>query len=75
MDEGVGEAMGNRSKQRSIVIAAGGRIYLTKDALTRPEHFRAMEPRLDDWSRVRRVWDPEGKLATAQSVRIFGDVV
>ncbi len=29
-----------------FVIAAGGRIYLTKDRFTRPEHYRAMEPRL-----------------------------
>ena len=28
------------------VIREGGRIYLTKDTFTRPEHFRAMEPRL-----------------------------
>ena len=28
------------------VIKEGGRIYLAKDAFTRAEHFRAMEPRL-----------------------------
>ena len=33
------------------VIAEGGRIYLAKDALTRPEHFRAMESRLDAFLR------------------------
>ncbi len=56
-----------------IVIEAGGRIYLTKDALTRPEHFRAMEPRLDAWNEVRRKWDPNGKFVTAQSVRLLED--
>ena len=56
-----------------IVIAAGGRIYLTKDALTRPEHLRAMEPRLNAWLEVRRKWDPEGRLRSAQSVRLLGD--
>ncbi|HEX3698132.1 MAG TPA: FAD-binding oxidoreductase [Polyangia bacterium] len=55
------------------VIKEGGRIYLTKDAFTRPEHFRAMEPRLDEWLAIRRKWDPEGKLRSAQSVRLFGD--
>jgi decaprenylphospho-beta-D-ribofuranose 2-oxidase len=55
-----------------IVIAAGGRIYLAKDALTRAEHFRAMEPRLDDFLRVRRQWDPDGRIRSAQSVRLFG---
>jgi len=56
-----------------VVIAEGGRVYLAKDAFTRAEHFRAMEPRLDAWLAVRRRWDPEGRLRSAQSVRIFGD--
>ena len=51
----------------------GGRVYLAKDALTRAEHFRAMEPRLDDWLRVRRIWDPDVALKSALSVRLFGD--
>jgi FAD/FMN-containing dehydrogenase len=55
------------------VIAEGGRIYLAKDTFTRPEHFRAMEPRLAEWQRIRRQWDPEGRLKSAQSVRILGD--
>jgi len=54
------------------VIAEGGRIYLAKDALTRPEHFRAMEPRLDGFLEVRRRWDPRGAIRSAQSVRLFG---
>lgn len=54
------------------VLEAGGRIYLAKDALTRPEHFRRMEPRLDEFLRVRRQWDPEGRIRSAQSVRLFG---
>ena len=41
-----------------VVIAEGGRVYLAKDALTRPEHFRAMEPRLDAFLAVRRKWIP-----------------
>jgi decaprenylphospho-beta-D-ribofuranose 2-oxidase len=55
------------------VIAAGGRIYLAKDAFTRAEHFRAMESRLPAWLRVRRLWDPENLIKSAQSVRLFGD--
>jgi FAD/FMN-containing dehydrogenase len=55
------------------VIAEGGRIYLAKDQFTRPEHFRAMEPRLEEWTRIRRAWDPAGRLRSAQSVRILGD--
>ncbi|HVO22575.1 MAG TPA: FAD-binding oxidoreductase [Candidatus Margulisiibacteriota bacterium] len=56
-----------------FVVAEGGRVYLAKDAFTRAEHFRAMEPRLDAWTRVRRHWDPHGTLRSAQSVRILGD--
>ena len=60
-------------KLNELVIEMGGRVYLAKDAFTRPEHFRAMEPRLDRWMEVRRKWDPELRLRSAQSVRIFGD--
>ncbi len=55
------------------VIALGGRIYLTKDSFTRPEHFRAMEPRLGEFERVRRIWDPEGRMKSALAVRVLGD--
>ena len=55
------------------VIAAGGRIYLAKDAFTTAERFRAMEPRLAAWQKVRRQWDPDGRFVSAQSVRILGD--
>ena len=56
-----------------LVIAEGGRVYLAKDQLTRAEHFRAMEPRLAAWTCIRRKWDPEGRLRSAQSVRLLGD--
>ena len=58
-----------------FVIAAGGRVYLAKDAFTRQEHFRAMEPRLPEWEAIRRRWDPESKLRSLQSVRVLGDAV
>lgn len=57
----------------ALVIAAGGRIYLTKDGFTRPEHFRAMEPRLPRFMAARDKWDPHRRLRSAQSVRILGD--
>lgn len=56
-----------------FVIAAAGRIYLTKDRFTRPEHFRAMEPRLPKFLALREKWDPERRLRSAQSKRLFGD--
>ena len=55
------------------VIAEGGRVYLTKDTFTRAEHFRAMEPRLPEWLEVRKHWDPELRIRSAQSVRVLGD--
>ncbi len=56
-----------------LVIAAGGRVYLTKDRFTRPEHFRAMEPRLPAFLALREKWDPKRRLRSAQSKRLFGD--
>jgi FAD/FMN-containing dehydrogenase len=56
-----------------VVIESGGRIYLAKDALTRPEHLRAMEPRLPRFQEIRRKWDPEARLRSALSVRLLGD--
>jgi len=55
------------------VIGEGGRVYLAKDQFTRPEDLRRMEPRLAAWLDVRRRWDPEGRLRSAQSVRLLGD--
>ncbi len=55
------------------VIELGGRVYLAKDVFTSGEHYRAMEPRLPAWEEVRRKWDPDGQLRSAQSVRLFGD--
>jgi FAD/FMN-containing dehydrogenase len=56
-----------------FIISAGGRIYLTKDRFTRPEHFRAMEPRLPRFLELRAKWDPAHRLRSAQSRRLFGD--
>jgi FAD/FMN-containing dehydrogenase len=55
------------------VILEGGRIYLSKDRFTRREHFQAMEGRLPEFLRVRAKWDPQGRIRSAQSVRLFGD--
>lgn len=60
----------NRLNQ--TVLECGGRIYLTKDGMSRAEDFRAMEPRLEDFLRIQKKWDPEGRLRSAQSRRLFG---
>ncbi|MEM8961260.1 MAG: FAD-binding oxidoreductase, partial [Acidobacteriota bacterium] len=55
------------------VAATGGRIYLTKDALSRATHVRAMEgERLDAFAQVRESVDPEARLASSLSRRVFG---
>ena len=56
------------------VIREGGRIYLTKDQFTRREHFQAMEPRLPHFQAVRAKWDPQGRIQSAQSVRLLDPV-
>ena len=57
----------------AIVIESGGRIYLTKDAFTRPEDLRAMDPRLPRFAEVRRKWDPDRTLRSVQSARLLDD--
>ncbi|HQZ38278.1 MAG TPA: FAD-binding oxidoreductase [Vicinamibacterales bacterium] len=54
------------------VLREGGRIYLAKDALSRAEHYRAMDPRVGHFLDVRRHWDPDGRVRSAQSARLFG---
>lgn len=65
------QAVVDRLNQQLIV--EGGRVYLAKDQFTRPEDLRQMEDRLEAWSAVRRAWDPERRLASAQSIRLHGD--
>ena len=57
----------------AVVISAGGRVYLAKDAVTRAEDFARMTPRLETWRKVRDRWDPEHRFRSAQSVRVLGD--
>jgi decaprenylphospho-beta-D-ribofuranose 2-oxidase len=54
-----------------IVIEAGGRIYLAKDALTRASDCARMMPRLGEWLQVRDRWDPKRRFRSAQSARLF----
>jgi decaprenylphospho-beta-D-ribofuranose 2-oxidase len=42
------------------VAAAGGRVYLAKDARLRPELLAAMYPRLPEFRALRRELDPDG---------------
>jgi decaprenylphospho-beta-D-ribofuranose 2-oxidase len=42
-----------------MVLDAGGRIYLGKDAFLDAETFRAMYPRLEEWLAIKRKYDPD----------------
>ncbi len=43
-----------------VVLAAGGRIYLGKDARLGKEKMRQMYPEWEKWKAVRDQWDPQG---------------
>ncbi len=53
-----------------MVLAAGGRIYLGKDALLDQETFRAMYPHYPDWLAIKRQYDPEGRFTSALAKRL-----
>lgn len=57
----------------AFTAEAGGRVYLSKDAFSTAEQYRAMDPRLPAWNAVRRRWDPDNRLRSALSVRVLGD--
>ena len=56
-----------------LVIAEGGRVYLAKDAFTRPSTSGPWSRACPSGPAIRRQWDPEGRLRSAQSVRLLGD--
>lgn len=55
--EGLGRLLGELDE---LVIGAGGRHYLAKDAFCSPEVIRAGYPRLAEWQTIRERHDPHG---------------
>ncbi len=53
-----------------IVVAAGGRCYLAKDARVRPDLVPVMYPELDRWRELRARLDPDGVFASDLSRRL-----
>lgn len=52
------------------VLAAGGRLYLGKDALLHEDMFKAMYPQYQEWLAIKRKYDPEEKFSSNISRRL-----
>ena len=53
-----------------IVVEAGGRIYLAKDATQTAEGFAQSYPRLSDFRAIQRRLDPNGRLSSSLARRL-----
>lgn len=53
-----------------VVLDHGGKLYFAKDACALPETIARMYPRLDDFRELRRLIDPEGRLASNLARRL-----
>ena len=54
----------------TLVVEAGGRVYLAKDARLRPEHMAAMYPRLDEWREQKERIDPAHRFRSDLAERL-----
>ncbi len=53
-----------------MVIGAGGRVYLAKDARLSPDTLRAMYPRLDEFLGLKNLVDPDHRLTSDLARRL-----
>jgi decaprenylphospho-beta-D-ribofuranose 2-oxidase len=53
-----------------MTLAAGGRVYLGKDALLSAEAFRQMYPEFGEFRAVLQEVDPEGRMQSGMARRL-----
>ncbi|RYG33836.1 FAD-binding oxidoreductase [bacterium] len=60
------------AEMAEVAIAAGGRVYLTKDALLTPDQFSRCTPKggLTRFRELKKEIDPDGLLTSAQNERL-----
>lgn len=52
------------------VVAAGGRIYLAKDARMSPSTFKATYPGYQNWLAIKRRYDPQSRIRSELAARL-----
>jgi len=57
----------------AMVLKRGGRVYLAKDARMRPDTFRAMYPKFDEWRAAKVQADPNNHFSSTLSRRLQMD--
>jgi len=53
-----------------LVAGAGGRVYLAKDAILEEEDFARMYPRLEEFRRIKRQYDPHNQFRSCLADRL-----
>ena len=53
-----------------IVLRTGGRVYLAKDAILKREDFETMYPKLEEFKKIKRLYDPQNHFRSQQSERL-----
>jgi len=56
-----------------MVLKRGGRVYLAKDARMRPDTFRAMYPKFEEWRAAKAHADPNNHFSSTLSRRLQMD--
>jgi decaprenylphospho-beta-D-ribofuranose 2-oxidase len=53
-----------------LVMQAGGRVYLGKDARLPQDHFQEMYPQWQEWKALRDQWDPQNRFQSTLGLRL-----